>query len=99
LASPAQSGPERRNRKRVVVILLAIVVFLLLTLAFAQQAFNLPFLRPDTSGQTLAFAALSALVFLLLVALSLMLVRILLKLYAERRAGGLGSTQPLMVPP
>ncbi len=70
---------------------MAALVFVLLTLFFAQQAFNLTFLRPDTSGETLIFAALSAFAFLLLVALSLMLARILLKLYADRRVGTLGS--------
>lgn len=67
------------------------LVFVLLTLIFAQQAFNLSFLKPDTSSETLIFAALSAIAFLLLVALSLMLARILLKLYADRRVGTLGS--------
>ena len=70
---------------------MAALVFVLLTLIFAQQAFNLSFLKPDTSSETLIFAALSAVAFLLLVALSLMLARILLKLYADRRVGTLGS--------
>lgn len=70
---------------------MAALVFVLLTLIFAQQAFNLSFLKPDTSSETLIFAALSAVAFLLLVALSLMLARILLRLYADRRVGTLGS--------
>ncbi len=72
-------------------MLLAIPAFILLTILFSQQAFNLTFLRPDTSSQALVFAALSALVFLLFVVLCLMLARILLKLLAERRGGVMGS--------
>jgi len=78
-------------RRRTAVILLAIPAFILLTILFSQQAFNLTFLRPDTSSQALVFAALSALVFLLFVVLCLMLARILLKLLAERRGGVMGS--------
>ncbi len=71
--------------------MLAIGIFLLFFVIFSQQAFNLTFLRPDSNEQTLIFAALSALIFLLLVALTLVLLRTLLKLYAERRGGVLGS--------
>jgi len=73
------------------LIALGAGIFLLLLLVIAQAAFNLTFLRPDTSQQTFFFAALSALTFLLLLALSFVLLRNLLKLYAERRIGVLGS--------
>jgi two-component system nitrogen regulation sensor histidine kinase NtrY len=78
-------------RRRTAILLLAIPAFILLTILFSQQAFNLWFLRPDSSGQALVFAALSALVFLLFLVLCLMLARILLKLLAERRGGVMGS--------
>src|SRR4051812_32291526 len=78
-------------RRRTAILLLAIPAFILLTILFSQQAFNLTFLRPDTSSQALVFAALSALVFLLFLVLCLMLARILLKLLAERRGGVMGS--------
>jgi hypothetical protein len=71
-------------------VLLAVGVFLLFLFLFWQQAFN-PIVRPDTSEQTLLLAALTALIFLLMVALSVVLARHLLKLYAERRLGVLGS--------
>ncbi len=58
---------------------------------FAQATFNLTFLQPDTSEETLIFAALSAFIFLLFVALTFVLLRTLLRLYAERRTGLLGS--------
>ncbi|HEV8524502.1 MAG TPA: ATP-binding protein [Terriglobales bacterium] len=69
----------------------AIGIFLLFVLIFSQAAFNLTFLRPNTTQQTLILVALSALIFLLLVALSFVLLRNLLKLYEERRQGQLGS--------
>ncbi len=84
-------APERKSRRRTVIILLAIAVFVLFLLVFSQQAFNLTFLRPNTSEQTLIFAAVSAVIFLMLVALTFVLLRTLLKLYAERRTGVLGS--------
>jgi two-component system, NtrC family, nitrogen regulation sensor histidine kinase NtrY len=72
------------------LIPLAAGVFLLFALVASEQAFNLN-LRPDSAQETLVLVALSALVFLLLVALSFVLLRNLLKLYAERRLGVLGS--------
>lgn len=89
---PAESAnPNRRLKRRTLVTLLAIPAFLALTILFSQQAFNLTFLRPDSSSQTLVFAALSALVFILFLVLCLMIARILLKLFAERRVGKMGS--------
>src|SRR5689334_8409413 len=73
------------------LIPLALGIVLLFGAVFAQQAFNLKQLRPDSAGQTLGLVALSALVFLLLVVLTFVLFRNLLKLYAERRLGVLGS--------
>ena len=69
---------------------LAIGITLLLGVVFSQQAFNLK-LRPDSAEQTLLLVALSALVFLLLVALTFVLLRNVFKLYADRRMGVLGS--------
>ncbi|MBV9087891.1 MAG: nitrogen regulation protein NtrY, partial [Acidobacteriaceae bacterium] len=82
--------PDDRHRKTLVVVL-AIGIFVLFFVVFSQAAFNLTFLRPSTSEQTLIFAAISALIFLLLVALSFVLVRNLIKLFAERRVGKPGS--------
>ncbi|HZQ67486.1 MAG TPA: ATP-binding protein [Terriglobales bacterium] len=55
-----------------------------------QASFNLT-LTPDSNQQLIFFAALSALIFLLFVALTFVLARNLLKLFAERRLGVLGS--------
>ncbi|HYX52780.1 MAG TPA: ATP-binding protein [Candidatus Limnocylindrales bacterium] len=70
---------------------LVLGIVLLFGIVFSQQAFNLKTLRPDSAQETLVLVALSALVFLLLVVLSFVLVRNLVKLYAERRLGVLGS--------
>ena len=65
--------------------------FLLFTVIFAQATFKLTFLQPDTSEETIIFAAVSALIFLLFIALTFVLIRTLLRLYAERKTGMLGS--------
>jgi two-component system nitrogen regulation sensor histidine kinase NtrY len=89
-----QSVPTRPsktlNRKQV-IILLAVAVFLLFAILVSQTAFDLSFLRPGNNQQIVVFAALSALIFLLFVALTFVLFRNLLKLFAERRLGVLGS--------
>jgi two-component system, NtrC family, nitrogen regulation sensor histidine kinase NtrY len=79
------------TQRRALLIPLALGIVLLFGVVFSQQAFNLKQLRPDSAGQTLGLVALSALVFLLLVVLTFVLFRNLLKLYAERRLGVLGS--------
>ena len=89
-ANPENASTPGGRRKTGVIILLAVVVLLFVALA-SQTAFNLTFLRPETSEQTLLFSALSALIFLLFVALTFVLGRNLLKLYAERRTGVPGS--------
>ncbi len=70
---------------------MALGILVLFVVVFSQTAFNLKALRPGSAGQTLVLVALSAVVFLLLVALSFILLRNLVKLYAERRLGVLGS--------
>jgi two-component system nitrogen regulation sensor histidine kinase NtrY len=82
--------PETSNRKRV-IILLAIAVFLLFAILVSQTAFNQTILRPDTNQQAVVFYALSLLISLLFIALTFVLARNLLKLFAERRLGVLGS--------
>jgi PAS domain S-box-containing protein len=79
----------RPRRKK--VILLALAILVLFGIIFSQAAFNLKFLLPTTTGQTLAFAAVSAIIFLLLIILSFVLVRTLLKLYLERQTRTIGS--------
>src|SRR5579862_7861453 len=88
--TPAIS-PEKTSHRKQVIILLAISVFLLFAILVSQTAFDLTFLRPGNNQDIVVFAALSALIFLLFVALTFVLMRNLLKLFAERRLGVLGS--------
>ena len=90
-AAMSPENHEAKTSRRPFLMVLAAAIVLLFALVGSQTAFNLPFLRPTSSEQTLVFAALSALIFLLLVALTFVLLRNLLKLYAERRGGALGS--------
>lgn len=90
----AQSPPIRpvkTSYRKQVIILLSICVFVLLAILVSETAFDLPFLQPGNNSDIVVFAALSALIFLLFVALSFVLMRNLLKLFAERRLGVLGS--------
>ncbi len=73
------------------MIALAIGAFLLLAILVLQASFNLKFISPDSNQELLFFAGLSGLIFLAFVALTFVLGRNLLKLYAERRQGVAGS--------
>ena len=92
LDAPTPTRPEGKTSRRLkAVIALAIAAFFLLAILVSQASFNLKFISPDSNQQLLFFAGLSALIFLLFVALSVVLGRNLLKLYAERRLGVIGS--------
>jgi two-component system nitrogen regulation sensor histidine kinase NtrY len=82
--------PNPSKRKQY-IILLAIAVFFLLAILVSQTAFDLTLLRPGNNQQIVVFYALSLLISLLFVALTFVLARNLLKLFAERRLGVLGS--------
>ncbi len=88
--TPSTRDKKKRNSTPAVVAL-SICIFFLFTVIFAQATFKLTFLQPDTSEETIIFAALSALIFLLFVALTFVLIRTLLRIYAERKVGALGS--------
>ncbi|HEU4386571.1 MAG TPA: ATP-binding protein [Blastocatellia bacterium] len=81
---------ERGRRRLTRVILLGIVVLLLMLSLIAQGGFK-PVFSPDTTGETLMLYALSSLNFLAFVTLLFILLRNVLKLVRERRAGRLGS--------
>ncbi len=83
----------RRSRKRTVA-LLAAGVFVLLSALVALNAFNtngIRFLTPQTTGEILVFTATSVLAFLTLMALLIMLLRNIVKLYLDERSRALGS--------
>lgn len=92
LVDPQPTRLEPRTPRRLkVVVGLAIGAFVLLGVLVSQASFNLRFISPDSNQQLLLFVALSGLIFLLFVALTVVLGRNLLKLYAERRLGIAGS--------
>ena len=83
--------PEEVSKRRKAIYLLAAGVTLLFAMIVSQTSFDLNFLNPDSNQQIAVFAGLSALIFLLFVALTFVLARNLIKLFAERRLGVLGS--------
>jgi len=92
LPEPVPTRSEKKTSgRRQAVIGLAIGAFVLLAILVAQASFDLKFISPDSNQQLLFFAGLSALIFLLFVALTVVLGRNLLKLFAERRLGIAGS--------
>jgi nitrogen fixation/metabolism regulation signal transduction histidine kinase len=66
-------------------------VLLLAFVLFSQSSLNLSFIKPASTSEAILLASLSALVFLLFVALTVVLARNLIKVFAERRIGVLGS--------
>ncbi len=68
---------------------LAVGTFLLFAVSISQTAFNLKFIQPGSNE--LGYAALSLLIFLLLLAITFVLGRNLLKIYGDRQLGVLGS--------
>jgi two-component system, NtrC family, nitrogen regulation sensor histidine kinase NtrY len=82
---------EETSRRSKAITLLAIAIVLLFTVLLSQTSFDLPFLNPDTNQQLSFFAALSVMIFVLFVLLTFILARNLLKVFAERRLGVLGS--------
>ncbi len=91
VADPTPSRSAKTSYRKQVIILLSIAVFLLLAILVSETAFDLNFLHPGNNQDIVVFAALSALIFLMFVALTFVLMRNLLKLFAERRLGVLGS--------
>ena len=88
---PIRDAENKFSGRRKAVIALAVGAFLLLALLIAQGSFNLKFISPDSNQQLFFFVTLGGMIFFTFVALSLVLGRNLLKLYAERRQGVAGS--------
>ena len=90
----AESDPTRNPKmsyRKQVIILLSISVIVLLAIVVSQTAFDATILRPENNQQTVVFYALSLFISLLFGGLFFVLARNLLKLFAERRLGVLGS--------
>ena len=90
MSASTPTRPATKTSRKKVIILLVIGIVVLFGILLSLTSFNLP-LSPDSNQQLLVFASLSAVIFFLFVALTFVLVRNLLKLFAERRLGVLGS--------
>jgi nitrogen fixation/metabolism regulation signal transduction histidine kinase len=82
--------PPSRQRKLLVIVLSACFLVLLLAL-MTLNGFNLKVLNPSTSNEVLLFTGLSILAFVLCVVVGVLLLRNILKLFAEQRSRVLGS--------
>lgn len=92
MAAVSSKSPKDavQSRKKLIIVL-TILSVVLFALTLAQSSFDLPFINPANNQQIVFLVALSALVFLLFVALTFVLARNLIKVFAERRSGVLGS--------
>src|SRR5215471_17627596 len=91
MAAPEPTRPAKTSYRKQVIILLAVSVSLLFAVLVSQTAFDQTILQPVTNQQTVVFYAISLLISFLFVGLFFVLARNLLKLFAERRLGVLGS--------
>jgi len=79
------------RRRKIILAVLSVLVPALFFLGWSQASLNLSFIRPSNSQQTILLLVLSTVIFLAFVIFALILLRILLKLYVERRQQQLGS--------
>lgn len=79
------------NKRKVLSIALGTCLLVLLAAMAALNAFNKRFLDPETTGQIFIYTGLSIVAFLLFVAVLVMLVRNVLKLYADQRSNVMGT--------
>jgi nitrogen fixation/metabolism regulation signal transduction histidine kinase len=79
-----------KDNRRNILVLGTCLLVLFVALA-ALNAFNKRFLDPETTGQIFIYTGLSVVAFLLFVAVLVMLVRNVLKLYADQRSRVMGT--------
>ncbi|PYV49308.1 MAG: nitrogen regulation protein NtrY, partial [Acidobacteria bacterium] len=87
----AERKKSREPSRKKAVLLLAAAGLPLFGILFSLSSFELRFINPRTNQQTVSLVALTLLVSLLFGALTFVLFRNLIKLFAERRLGVLGS--------
>jgi len=80
-----------KSSRRGLIIGLGICLLVIFLALATLNAFNLSFLNPASPLQTLVFLALSVVAFLLFVGVLVLLVRNVLKLYADQRSRVLGT--------
>jgi hypothetical protein len=79
------------SRRKIAIGILSAIALILLAAFVTLNAFRLNFLAPATTGEIVVFTGLSALAFLLFVTVLVLLVRNVLKLYADQRSNVLGT--------
>ncbi len=79
------------NRRKVWIIALGASLLVLFVALATLNAFRLSFLNPTTTQQIAVFTGLSVVAFLLFVVVLVMLVRNVLKLYADQRSSVMGT--------
>ena len=82
---------SKSSRRGVFIITLGVCLLVLFLALGTLNAFNLSFLNPASPGQMLVFLTLSVVAFLLFVGVLVLLVRNVLKLYADQRSRVLGT--------
>jgi two-component system nitrogen regulation sensor histidine kinase NtrY len=80
-----------KSRRKTILIVLLVLVPILFILGWSQASLNLSFLQPTSAQQTILLIAVSTVIFLAFVIFALILARILLKIYFERRQQRLGA--------
>ena len=79
------------NRRKAWIIALSACLLVLFVALATLNAFKLSFLNPKTTQQIVVFTGLSIVAFLLFVTVLIMLVRNVLKLYADQRSRVMGT--------
>jgi two-component system nitrogen regulation sensor histidine kinase NtrY len=79
------------SRRKIVIIALGAISLVLLAAYTAMNAFNLQFPAPAATGDIIGFVSLSVIVFIIFVAVLVLLVRNVLKLYADQRSRVMGT--------
>src|SRR6202044_2376396 len=82
---------DKTNRRKIIVMALGACLLILFTVLAYLQAGRLEFLNPATPGQIFLYTSLSILAFILFVAVLTLLVRNVLKLYADQRSRVMGT--------
>jgi two-component system, NtrC family, nitrogen regulation sensor histidine kinase NtrY len=82
---------SKNSRRKKFIVVLAVLSLLLFGVLLSLSSFDLGFINPKTNQQAVSLVALALLVSLLFGTLIFVLGRNLIKLFAERRLGVLGS--------
>jgi len=86
-----EGNPSGKISRKKLIIILAVPSLILFAVLFSLSSSDLSFIRPKTSEETVTLVSLTLLVSLLFGGLTFVLLRNLIKAFAERRMGVLGS--------